>query len=172
MEAGLAEQRERLDERQQTLDEIERTLTRLRADFELEQQAAAESARAVEARSAALAQRDSDLAAAEADFGARTAALARREREVEAAEREKLDTLGRLRHQAADLAERERALVRLGAMPTAQPAEEAPKIPASFREGLAALEASERRAPAPARLTPEKDEALAGPVAVTRLGPV
>ncbi len=96
----------------------------------------------MEARSAALAQRDQDLAAAEADFGARTAALARREREVEAAEREKLDTLGRLRHQAAELAERERALVRLGAKPAPEPVKEPPKIPASFREGLAALEAA------------------------------
>ena len=61
-----------------------------------------------------------------------------------------MDTLGRLRHQAAELAERERALVRLGARPVAEPVQEAvqeaPKIPASFREGLAALErASEER---------------------------
>ena len=122
------------------------TLSRLQANFDLEQQAAVESARAVEARGVELAQRERDLADAEADFGARTAALARREREVEASEQEKHDTLGRLRKQATELAERERALVRLGAVPPGQLQPER-EIPASFREGLAALEraSAERR---------------------------
>ena len=148
VEASLAEQREHLDQRQQTLDEIERTLTWLRADLDLEQQAAAESARAVEARSAALA---SAIATS-----LRRSRFRRPHSGSHAASARSRRPSGRRWTRWAGYVTRPPSSPSVSAPsydsargPLPSPSEavqEAPKIPASFREGLAALErASEER---------------------------
>ncbi len=69
-------------------------MTRLQADVEQEQQAAAEMVRTVEGREHALSE-------AEADMRVRTEALERREQEAEAAEQSRADEAERVRRAAA-----------------------------------------------------------------------
>ena len=71
-ENRIAEREAALEERATTLTEIEQSLTRLRANVEQDQQAAAETLRTIESR-------EQDLARAQANLESRSAAVAERE---------------------------------------------------------------------------------------------
>ena len=129
VENRIAEREAALEKRAATLTGIEQTLTRLQADIEREQQAAAETMRAIESREQAVAR-------AEADLESRAAAVAQQERQAEAARKAGADEAERVRRESAELAARERALS------GAQVEVEEPKKPAPAERGfLAGLDA-------------------------------
>ena len=148
MEASLAEQPNTSTSGDDLLDEIERTLTWLRADLDLSSRRP-QSARAVEARSAALASAiATSLRPSRFRRPHRAAARAASARSRRPSGRRwtrwagYVTSAGNSPSVSAPSADSGEARCR--ARPEA--VQEAPKIPASFREGLAALERAKRSA--------------------------